>query len=265
MQSNIAVFEYHKFVTKLVQHNLKKLIPDSSSNIIQESMRYMILDCGKMYRSFLLLATAKIFTEELKPFIDLATVIEIIHTYTLIHDDLPAMDNDDFRRGKAACHKKFDEATAILTGNALLTLAYETLASDKVKADAKLKLELIEVISKLIGGQGTVYGQCLDIKSGAKQEQRQNINLLKTANLFIAATESVSILCKIKEPERNSLREFAANFGLAYQLMDDIADQENDGNIELLTRLKNESLKKLDIFGSKALMLRQFTQFLFNK
>ena len=265
MHSNKDLVQYYELVSKLVRDNIMQLLPDNAPNIIYEAMRYMVLDCGKMYRSFLLFAAAKIFTNRLEPFIHIATVIELIHTYTLIHDDLPCMDNDDFRRGKLACHKKYNEAIAILSGNALLTLAYETLASQREELDNAIKLELITQISKLIGGQGTIYGQCLDIVKSADSKQRQQINLLKTANLFIASVDSVAIICKISNTEKKALREFATNFGLAYQMMDDIDDQDNYCDQKLLTSLQNESLKCLNIFGNKALLLQKFTSSLFNK
>lgn len=255
--------EYYILICSLVSNKIKKILPPSTTvNVVEQAMHYMSFARGKMYRAFLLCATARIFTKQLEPFINAATALELIHTYTLIHDDLPAMDDDDHRRGQPSCHRKFDEATAILAGNALLILAYKILASPSNNISTSTQLQVIEKISLLIGSEGTLYGQYLDIQKKNQITNQREINLLKTSNLFIAAVEIPTIICSAILPERSDLRNFATYFGLAYQMLDDLTDGENNANKETVNILKNKALKTLETFGSKASMLRSFTKIL---
>jgi farnesyl diphosphate synthase len=247
---------------------------------------------GKRIRPFLVLASAQIFG--ISPFqaLNAATAIEFIHNYSLIHDDLPAMDNDDLRRGHPTCHKKFDEATAILAGDALLTLAFETLADSATSKDPGVRCELIKTIAMSAGFMGMVGGQMIDIEKSNKKiskEELAKLHRLKTGELFMAAAESGAILGRCAIDQRNALRYYAHDLGLAFQIKDDILDHHgvNVGKVEIdetnhkkpkenasivdivgiknaekqLLLLKEQAVNHLKIFGPKAELLAELAEF----
>ncbi len=260
--------EISKNITIAKINVLLKQNSNNKESKILEAMRYMLLSKGKMIRPFLVYAINIIFSQELVKVVDLAVAIEMIHTYTLIHDDLPAMDNDDLRRDQLSCHKKFNEATAILTGNGLLTLAFEILSRSTSNVDAETKLNVINEISKLIGFNGVLLGQILDLSINGKilgSQQIEKIKILKTSSLFIASCKCSAIINNASYKEIYAITLFAKGFGLIYQMKDDIDDHESIKNKESLKHLLAESLQYLKPFGNKASMLYTFTKHLFDR
>jgi farnesyl diphosphate synthase len=225
-----------------LEHNLSRIneallesLPEESFSEITKAIHYSVMNGGKRLRPQLMLLMADALKVDVSnKTIDLmAAAGELIHCYSLIHDDLPAMDNDDFRRGQLSCHKKFDEATAILAGDAIQPLSLEILTSiqDDNLTDST-KSEIINIFAKACGPKGMVEGQNLDIKSESKnlnEDELDKIHFLKTGKLIEACILSVCLLKKeIKEEEVSKLVEFSEKFGLAFQIRDDILDVIGD-------------------------------------
>jgi geranylgeranyl diphosphate synthase, type II len=190
---------------------------------LHRAMRYSLFAGGKRLRPSLALLTCRLVGGREKDALPAAAALEMIHTYSLIHDDLPAMDNDDFRRGKPSCHKAFDEATAILAGDALLTLAFETVA----KSPAAMVPDLVKVIADAAGARGMVGGQQADLegeKGTPTPELVRFIHRKKTAALLRAAVQAGAIAGKADSGEYKTLTEFGENLGLAFQIADDVLD-----------------------------------------
>jgi farnesyl diphosphate synthase len=241
-----------------VQKTINELLPESfSDSKIVDAMRYSSLSNGKGIRPFLVMASANIFNVPLLQSLNCATAIEFVHVYSLIHDDLPSMDNDDFRRGKLSNHKKFDEATAILAGDALLTFAFEILSAEKTHKNAEIRCELIKTLSSAIGFRGMVGGQMIDIENINKkisQEQIINLHRLKTGELFMASAECGAIIGKASPSERKALRYYAHDLGLAFQIKDDILDHldfsDNKNKLdEMVHKKPQENSSIVDIIG----------------
>lgn len=196
---------------------------------VAEAMRYSSLAGGKRLRPFLTLECAKLFGVAPDAAANAAACIEFIHTYSLIHDDLPAMDDDDYRRGKPSCHKQFGEATAILAGDALLTFAFEVLANRKVHPDPQVRCELIRTVAKAAGLSGMVGGQMMDLDAEERELDMDEIirlQRLKTGEMFAVSCETGAILGKAPEQMRNRLSRYAHDMGLAFQITDDLLDVE---------------------------------------
>lgn len=196
---------------------------------VMEAMRYSALSGGKRLRPFMTVECAGLFGVDADAAMTTAAAIECIHTYSLIHDDLPAMDNDDFRRGKPSCHVQFGEAAAILAGDGLLTYAFEILAHSKVHPDAGVRCELIRIIAKAAGVSGMVGGQMMDLDAENEQMDADEIirlQRLKTGEMFAVSCEAGAILGKAPEQLRNALRRYAHDIGLAFQIIDDLLDVE---------------------------------------
>lgn len=201
----------------------------TGENKVIEAMRYSALSGGKRLRPFLTVECAGLFGVSAEAAMNTAAAIEFIHTYSLVHDDLPAMDDDDFRRGKPSAHKQFGEAAAILAGDALLTYAFEVLANRLVHPDASVRCELIRTIAKAAGYAGMVGGQMMDLDAEEKELDADEIirlQRLKTGEMFAVSCESGAILGKAPENLRNSLRRYAHDMGLAFQITDDLLDVE---------------------------------------
>ena len=207
-----------------VSKNVKKII--GNSNLIEKAMSYSVLGDSKMIRAGLIVASGKINKNISKSsLITFASAVELIHTYSLIHDDLPAMDDDDLRRGKKSNHIKFGEANAILAGDALQTLAYEIICNDSSTND-KDKIEAIKMISKACGKNGMVYGQHLDINAETKKIDKhsiENIHQLKTGKL-IQCSVMLGQISNENNNEINSFKSFGKKIGLAFQITDDILE-----------------------------------------
>lgn len=198
-------------------------------NTIIEAMRYSALSGGKRLRPFMTVTCANLFGVDQNASLATAAAIEFIHTYSLIHDDLPAMDDDALRRGKPACHIKFGEAAAILAGDALLTFAFQILASDRVHPDSKVRIELIQALTKAAGYNGMVAGQMLDLEAENEKlsiDEIIRLQRLKTGELFAVSCEAGAILGKAPISMRNALRRYAHDLGLAFQIRDDLLDAE---------------------------------------
>jgi farnesyl diphosphate synthase len=214
-----------------INQALIESLPDENFSEITKAIHYSVMNGGKRLRPQLMLLMADALKVDVSnKTIDLmAAAGELIHCYSLIHDDLPAMDDDDFRRGQLSCHKKFDEATAILAGDAIQPLSLEILTSieDNNLSDFT-KSKIINVFAKACGPKGMVEGQNLDIKSESKnlnEDELDRIHFLKTGKLIEACILSVCLLKKeIREEEVEKLVEFSEKFGLAFQIRDDILD-----------------------------------------
>ena len=211
-----------------VSRNIIKTI--GQSNLIEEAMLYSASADSKMIRAALIFASGKI-NESIsdKSLLTLATAIELIHTYSLIHDDLPCMDDDDYRRGKKSCHVKYGEANAILAGDALQTLSYEIICDDE-GLSANQKVACIKLLTKACGKSGMVYGQFLDIESESKkidENSLRNIHSLKTGKL-IECSVMLGQIGNVNENETNALKSFGKKIGLAFQITDDILEITSD-------------------------------------
>ena len=221
--------------------NMKKSIGDS--NFIEKAMAYSSITDSKMIRAGLIVASGRINKNiHVESLLTLATAIELIHTYSLIHDDLPSMDDDDFRRGKESNHIKFGEANAILAGDALQALAYEVICDDK-KLDSKNKIEAIKLISNACGKNGMVLGQHLDIDSESKDiniKDVDNIHSLKTGKL-IECSVMLGQINNNDEKTKEVLNSFGKKIGLAFQITDDILEAISDQSI--LGKNNNSDLK----------------------
>ena len=235
-----------------VSQNIEKSI--GQSNLIENAMSYSALGESKMVRAALIIASGKINKNiSHSSLITLATAVELIHTYSLIHDDLPSMDDDDLRRGKDSNHIKFGEANAILAGDALQSLAYEIIC-DENSLDAKYKVEAIKMISKACGKNGMVFGQYLDINAETKkidEEMMENIHNLKTGRL-IECSAMLGQISNEDDLQKDSIKNFGKKIGLAFQITDDIL--EITSNEETLGKninsdVKNRKATYVNVFG----------------
>lgn len=198
-------------------------------NTLKQSMSYSLKAGGKRLRPLLLLATLQGYNKPLDLGYDVAAAIEMIHTYSLIHDDLPAMDDDHLRRGKPTNHKVYGEAMAILAGDGLLTYSFQHLSS--LNLDNDIKVNLILEISKAAGPEGMVGGQVADLEGENKElvvEELEGIHDKKTGELLAVSVVAGAIIAKVSDSERTSLRHFAKHLGIAFQIKDDILDVEGD-------------------------------------
>ena len=207
---------------------LEQLLSQSASPRLLSAMRYAALGAGKRLRPFLVIESARLFNVPRACALRVGAALECVHCYSLIHDDLPAMDDDDLRRGKPTTHKKFDEATAILAGDSLLTLAFEILALEDTHPDAKTRSALVFELAKASGKDGMAGGQMLDIEaekeSSSALEHIMRIQSHKTGALFRFACEAGAIMAGA---DRSYLRCYADNIGLAFQITDDLLDLES--------------------------------------
>jgi farnesyl diphosphate synthase len=205
-------------------------VPDGLEARVFEAMRYAVLAPGKRLRPFLVLTSSTLFAVGRSRALQVAAAIELVHAYSLVHDDLPAMDNSDLRRGRPTCHKAFDDATAILAGDGLLTLAFEVLAQPDTHGDPGVRAELVASLAQAAGGHGMVGGQMIDLIA----EHRRDLDIgaitrlqrLKTGALIAFACESGAILGKAAPELRLALRGYAHDLGLAFQIADDLLDVE---------------------------------------
>jgi farnesyl diphosphate synthase len=220
------------FAASSTEHTMDRLLPkgDSDEARVFEAMRYSSLGGGKRLRAFFVLAGATLFKVSALPALRTASAIEFLHAYSLIHDDLPAMDDDDLRRGKPSCHKQFDEATAILAGDALQALAFEVLAHEDTHGDASVRAHLVSELARAAGAQGMVGGQMLDLLAETRPDLSigaiTRLQRLKTGALISFSCTAGAILGKASDPLRNALSAYAHDVGLAFQIADDLLDIE---------------------------------------
>jgi farnesyl diphosphate synthase len=265
--------------------------PDGREARVFEAMRYAALAPGKRLRPFLVLASAHLFSVGKRPALQVATAIELVHCYSLIHDDLPAMDDSDLRRGRPTCHKAFDEATAILAGDGLLTLAFEVLADPDTHGDPAVRAELVLCLAKAAGSAGMVGGQMIDLLAETDPDQDigaiTRLQRLKTGALIAFSCEAGAVLGKAAPELRRALIAYAHDLGLAFQIADDLLDVEGSeaevgksvqrdaaaGKATFVTILGVEGARQqalalidqasghLDPFGDRADLLRQCARF----
>ena len=269
--------------------HLRRLLPPKSEQKLYDAINYAIFSGGKRFRAFLVIQAAKLFEIPVVRALQAASAIEIIHTYSLVHDDLPSMDNDDFRRGKPTIHIKWDEATAVLVGDALQAFAYQILSFEETHPKSEVRLNLIRTLSEASGLKGMVLGQSKDLeaeKNNKSLELKDIISLqkLKTGALFNWSLKSANILA---EKKHNSLEKYANSIGLAFQIKDDLLDHEGTmektgkkvgkdnaaGKATLVSLLGVENAKKrclelceeacdsLDFFGTKSEILKTAARF----
>jgi geranylgeranyl diphosphate synthase type II len=221
-------------IAEMINHALEDYLPHPSvyPTKIHEAMRYSLFAGGKRLRGAFTIAAAVIFGVEEKRVLPAAGALEMIHTYSLIHDDLPAMDDDDYRRGKPTCHKVFGEAIAILAGDALLTRAFEILCLLREEGFAESTvLQVVQEVAKAAGSLGMIGGQVVDLESegvAVSREILEYIHRHKTGALFLAAVRSGALLGAAPEDELQALTEYARAFGLSYQIIDDLLDITGD-------------------------------------
>ncbi|GAC1627922.1 MAG: polyprenyl synthetase family protein [Candidatus Acidiferrum sp.] len=275
-----------------VDSALDRLMPKETAApaSIHQAMRYSVFAGGKRIRPMLCLETARVFMENVTAALHPACAIEFIHTYSLIHDDLPALDNDDLRRGKPTCHKKFGEATAILAGDALLTLAFETIGATPVDAERRVAI-LMEVATAAGTVNGMVGGQVADLEAEGKRVapgMLEYIHRSKTAALIRGAITAGALCAGAPAEDTARLRKFGETIGWAFQVTDDILDVEESSaalgktagkdiaqqkatypavyglerSHEIANELATSAIKELEIYGERAARLRAIAEFL---
>ncbi|MEO0411635.1 MAG: polyprenyl synthetase family protein [Pseudomonadota bacterium] len=229
-----ALFRAMKETASAVDRRLSIVLPqrDGLEKELIEATRYSSIGGGKRLRPLLVVGSAQLFGVDLFSAIQVGTAVECIHTYSLIHDDLPAMDDDDLRRGKPTLHKAYDEATAILAGDGLQALAFELLAAEETHADPRVRVELVAALAKASGFSGMVGGQAIDIAAESAAELDlgaiTHLQRLKTGALIGFSVEAGGILGKADPFHREALRGYAHSVGLAFQIADDLLDVEGD-------------------------------------
>jgi len=275
---------------------LEKLLvaPTGLEGRVCQAMRYSALAPGKRLRPFLVLASAQLFGVARRCGLQVAAATEMVHAYSLVHDDLPAMDNSDLRRGRPTCHKEFDEATAVLAGDGLLTAAFEVLADPDTHGDPAVRCELVTALAGAAGAAGMVGGQMIDLIA---EHQTLDIGAItrlqrmKTGALIAFSCEAGAILAKAPHELRTALRGYAHDLGLAFQIADDLLDVEGSAaetgkpvgadvasgkatfvsilgvtraraQAELLIR---QAIAHLDLFEQRAELLREAARFVITR
>lgn len=281
---------------KLTDAALERLlvVPPGLEARVYDAMRYAALAPGKRMRPFFVLAGANLFGVARRCALQVSAAIEMVHAYSMVHDDLPAMDNSDLRRGRATCHKQFDEATAVLAGDGLLTTAFEVLAHSDTHGDPAVRCELISALAAAAGAAGMVGGQMIDLIA---EHQRLDIGAItrlqrmKTGALIAFSCEAGAILAKAPAEVRTALRGYAHDLGLVYQIADDLLDVEGSAaetgkpvgadaaagkatfvsilgaeraraQAELLV---NQAMAHLDLFEQRAELLREAARFVITR
>jgi geranylgeranyl pyrophosphate synthase len=221
-----------KKVELSINDRLKLIFDEKKFNNknLLEQMSYSTIDGGKRFRPFLIYYVGKYFHIDEDILLDVGVAIELVHCYSLVHDDLPSMDNDDYRRGKLSSHKKYGEAVAILVGDALQSCAFNYLSSPKIKLSDSVKIKLIAELSHCIGAENLVLGQYLDIKFDKNNtlEDLKEINFYKTAKLISLCFKIVAIIADLTGEKTKLLTHWGENIGIIFQMLDDKADFKDD-------------------------------------
>lgn len=210
-----------------LEQRLQQILSSLKPGAVKDAMTYSLLAPGKRLRPLLFINVLRSYSLDYHPYLDIACAIEMIHTYSLIHDDLPGMDNDDLRRGRPTCHKQFDEATAILAGDGLLNLAINTVLN--VAMDSELKVHIASRLFEASGVNGMIYGQQQDLyfeNKKATLEQLQDIHKHKTGELIAVSMQLASLIAKKEDYQHWS--DIGFDLGLAFQIQDDILDVIGD-------------------------------------
>ena len=280
-------------LTDIALDQLLAVPPDLEARVY-DAMRYAALAPGKRMRPFLVLAGARLFGVARRCALQVAAAVEMVHAYSLVHDDLPAMDNSDLRRGRPTCHKEFDEATAVLAGDGLLTAAFGVLADPDTHGDPAVRCELVTELAAAAGAAGMVGGQMIDLIA-----EHQSLDIgaitrlqrMKTGALIAFSCEAGAILAKAPSEPRLALRGYAHDLGLAFQIADDLLDVEGSAaetgkpvgadaaagkatfvsilgtararaQAELLVR---QAVAHLDLFEQRAELLREAARFVITR
>jgi farnesyl diphosphate synthase len=295
-QDDVSIEEATVIATRLTDALIERLlaVPPGLEARVYEAMRYSALAPGKRLRPLLVLASSTLFGVSRRSALQVAAAIEMVHAYSLIHDDLPAMDDSDLRRGRPTCHKQFDEATAILAGDGLLTMAFGAVADPDTHGDAAVRAELVAALATAAGPAGMVGGQMIDLIAETTTLDIGAITRLqrmKTGALIAFTCEAGAILAKAPAELRTALRGYAHDLGLAFQIADDLLDVEGDAaetgkpvgadavagkatfvsilgveraraQAELLV---GQAVAHLDPFESRAELLRQVARYVVNR
>jgi farnesyl diphosphate synthase len=293
---SVSVGDASAITASLTDAVLDRLLgaPPGLEARVYDAMRYSALAPGKRLRPLLVLASARLFGVAKRSALQVAAAIEMVHAYSLIHDDLPAMDDSDLRRGRPTCHKEFDEATAVLAGDGLLTMAFEVLAHPDTHGDSAVRCELVAALASAAGAAGMVGGQMIDLIA-----EKQTIDIgaitrlqrMKTGALIAFSCEAGAILAKAASELRTALRGYAHDLGLAFQIADDLLDVEGSaaetgkpvgadaaaGKATFVSILGAEraraqagllidqAVAHLDLFEQRAELLRQVARFVVNR
>ena len=283
-------------VARTVEIALDTLLPrpDGAEARLLEAMRYATLNGGKRLRAFLVMQTAALFIVSETCAARVGAAVEMLHAYSLVHDDLPAMDNDDLRRGKPTTHRAFDEATAILVGDALQTRAFEVLAEADTHSDPQARCELIQALGSAAGARGMCGGQMIDMLAEGKTLDGPAITrlqALKTGRLIQFSAEAGAILGRAPLPQRHLLAAYGRDLGAAFQIADDLLDAEGSpeetgkatgkdataGKATMVAilgperarahaeMLAEQAAAHLDSFGPRATLLRELAAFAVNR
>ncbi len=295
---NNALKNYLRSCQDRVERALDARLPPATQlpQKLHEAMRYTVLGGGKRMRPMLTYCTGKTLGIAPELLDGPACAVEFIHVYSLIHDDLPAMDDDDLRRGKATCHVAYDEATAILTGDALQTLAFQVLAHDpNITTSAEKRLQMIDALARASGSQGMVGGQAIDLESVGRTltlPELENMHIHKTGALIRASVQLATLAIPDVQPDiAHKLDHYAKCIGLSFQVKDDILDEESDtatlgktqgkdqdndkptypallglqGAKEKARELHEQAVESLSVFGSEADLLRDLSLYIIER
>ena len=283
-------------VAQAVEAEIDRLLPLPATleARVHAAMRYALFAGGKRLRPFLVMTSANLLGVPVENAIRAAAAVEMVHTYSLIHDDLPAMDDDDLRRGKPTCHREFDEATAILAGDALQPLAFRVLAEPETDPDAEIRIELVRTLADAIGADGMVGGQMIDLQAETETydlAQITRLQDLKTGALISWSVEAGAILGRATKAERSALATYGLEIGLAFQIADDLLDIEGDmaqmgkavakdadagkatfigllgveGARNRAAELVDSAVARLDLFGQNAFLLKDIARFMIER
>jgi len=282
-------------IAKALEERMDDMLPHEAAGRIGENrlaraIRYSALSSGKRLRPFMVVESAKLFGVSTESALQVAAAIEFVHVYSLIHDDLPAMDDDDMRRGQPSCHKQFDEPTAILAGDALLTYAFEVLAHESTHPDPTVRCQLVTAFAQASGTKGMIGGQMIDMLSEDRDlniDEITRLQRMKTGALFAVSCEAGAILGKASRTMRTALRAYAHDIGLAFQITDDLLDareDEVDGRhdksaekgtyisamgLEKAERqaglLVDQAISHLDVFGKRGEVLSDLARFVLHR
>ena len=268
-------------------------LKQKNSSYLLQPMKYGVFSGGKRFRSAIIVNTGKIFNIKYEKLIAIGAAVECIHSYSLIHDDLPCMDNDNLRRGKLSTHKKFGESTAILAGNSLLTIAFEILSHKKFSVSEKIKTNLINLISKTSGHSGIAGGQYSDLNFEHKKVSLKKIiemQIKKTGKLFSFCCMAPTVILK-KNKYRSSFEKLGSDIGLLFQIADDLIDYKGSSKkvgkktkkdikkgkatlisllghkntIKYSEEIKKKIFKKINKFGKKTNDLKETVSFILNR
>ena len=294
--NSVSVDDAAAITVRLTDAMLDRLlrVPPDLEARVYEAMRYSVLAPGKRLRPLLVLASSQLFGVAQRSTLQAAAAIEMVHAYSLIHDDLPAMDNSDLRRGRPTSHKQFDEATAVLAGDGLLTMAFQVLADPDTHGDSSVRAGLVSALAGAAGAAGMVGGQMIDLiaeKQPLDIGAITRLQRMKTGALIAFSCEAGAILAKAAPEVRLAMRGYAHDLGLAFQIADDLLDVEGSSaetgkpvgadaaagkatfvsilgieraraQAELLV---NQAVAHLDLFEERAELLRQVARFVVNR